>query len=487
MFKTLWSRIIVSYFLVVIICLVLASMFFVVFLSGYSKDKDRVNLERQVGAIAQDIERVTDRFNAIVTGPGIEMNRDYQDGTQAIAYLRLIKGILDSQSSVTETKLFIVDSDGNVLVESSRGPPLGTRKVEIEHDPNEEDVVVKTLVFMPTNKESLLVIAPTKLEYNIDGYLVGVKPVEELGSIASLLWYVIIAGSIALGISMLAGIYLSWAVSRPVKEVAGATRKMAEGDYSQEVEVKGPEETAELARDFNQMARRVRTSHEMLRNFVGDVSHELRTPLTSIEGFSQALLDGICDNEEKQKHYLNIINQESKRMYRVINDLLLLSSIDAGELVVEKEQVDVAELMRKMESIFKPKVDAKDIELNVDQPTVPLEIRTDRDRLELILTNLMDNAVKFTRNGGTVSLESGFEEDRVRIQVIDNGEGIDAEVLPNLFDRFYRVEKSRAKKHGGSGLGLSICKELAETLGGSITVNSAVGQGTTFTVELPVR
>ncbi|MBN1289419.1 MAG: HAMP domain-containing histidine kinase [Actinobacteria bacterium] len=487
MFRTLWSRVIVSYFLVVIICLVLASLFFVVFLSGYSKDKDRNNLERQVGAIAQDIERVTDRFSAIIAVPDYDMNRNYQEGVQAIAYLRLIKGILDSQSSVTETKLFITDLDGNVLVESSRGPPLGTRKVEIEHDPDEEDVVVKTLVFMPTNKESLLVTAPTRLEYDVEGYLVGVKPVEELGSIASLLWYVIIAGSIALGVSMLAGVYLSWAVSRPVKEIASATRKMAGGDYSQEVEVKGPEETAELAGDFNLMARRVRTSHEMLKNFVGDVSHELRTPLTSIEGFSQALLDGIYDSEEKQKHYLGIINQESKRMYRVINDLLLLSSIDAGELIVEKEQVDVAELLSKMESTFKPKADVKHIELNVDLPSAPIEIRTDRDRLELIVTNLMDNAVKFTPEGGTVSLAAGFEEDGVQIRVSDNGEGIDPELLPSLFDRFYRVEKSRAKKHGGSGLGLSICKELAETLGGTIMVKSAVGQGTAFTVELPAR
>lgn len=486
MFKSLRSRVVISYFLVVILSLILASLFFVVFLSRYSREKDRSNLERQVEAVAGDIRRVTDRFSSLLESPGMEGGpQDLQGGLETLTYLRLIKGTLDAQSKVMDTKLFITDTKGNVLVESSGGVPLGSRKVDIEYDSEKEEVVVETTLFMPTGKESLMVISPTSLEYDTSGYLVGVKPVEELGSIASLGWYVTIAGAIALLISMLVGIYLSWAVIHPVKEVTDATRKMAAGDYSQEVEVKGSEETAELARDFNEMAKRVRMTHELLENFVGDVSHELRTPLTSIEGFSQALLDGLYDNEEERKHYLEIINNESKRLFRIINDLLLLSRIDAGEFHLEKENVDLVALLRKVEETFKPKAEEKGIDLELKLPGKAVEVSTDPDRLQQILTNLMDNSVKYTPEGGSIIISARVEVGTASIAVSDNGEGIDAEALPKVFDRFYRIEKSRATKHGGAGLGLSICSELAVTLGGSIEAESEIGRGTTFTIKLP--
>lgn len=485
MFKSLRSRVVISYFLVVILSLVLASVFFVVFLSGYSKEKDRSNLERQVEALSGDITRLTERFNSLMDSPDLKDNQNPERRLDALAYVRLIKGTLDSQSQVMNTKLFITDTRGNVLVESAGGVPLGSRKIDIEYDSEKGEVVAETMVFMPTGKESLMVISPTSLEYDTSGYLVGVKPVQELGSIASLGWYVTAAGAIALLISMVFGIYLSWAVIHPVKEITNATRKMAEGDYSQEVDVKGPEETAELARDFNEMAKRVRVTHELLENFVGDVSHELRTPLTSIEGFSQALLDGMYENEEERRHYLEIINNESKRLFRIINDLLLLSRIDAGELHLEKEQFDMAGLLRKVEGGFRLKAEEKGINLELNLPKKQVELSTDPVRLEQILTNVMDNALKYSPYGSTVVISAAVEVGTATIAIKDNGEGINPEALPKIFDRFYRIEKSRATKHGGAGLGLSICRELIETIGGSIEVESKVGEGSTFTIKLP--
>jgi signal transduction histidine kinase len=261
---------------------------------------------------------------------------------------------------------------------------------------------------------------------------------------------------------------------------------MSAGDYTAEVPVRGSDETSELARDFNDMAERVRTAYELQRNFVGNVSHELRTPLTSIEGFSQALLDGVSRSEQEQRRSLEIINQESKRLVRVLRDLLLLSQIDAGELRPEKRQVDLTDLMRRLESVYLRREESENIRLRVEAPSQPVTIFTDPDRLERVLTNLLDNAFKYTGADGVVTLSAGVGESSVQISVGDRGPGIPPDVLPNIFDRFYRVEQSRSKKHGGSGLGLSISKELVWTLGGTVKVQSMMGKGTTFTVTLPI-
>jgi len=284
---------------------------------------------------------------------------------------------------------------------------------------------------------------------------------------------------------MLLALYLSLAISRPVRAVTEAARRMAEGDYGQEVEVRGSDETAELARDFNMMAGRVRTAYELQRDFVGNVSHELRTPLTSIEGFSQALLDGVSTGVEEQRRSLEIINEESKRLNRLLRDLLLLSRIDAGELTPEKRPVDLADLMRKLESMYNSRAEEEGKAFRVDAPALALSIYTDPDRLESVLTNLLDNAIKYTGEGGTVALSAHVEGGYARLAVSDTGQGIPPDELPRIFERFYRVEPSRAQKHGGTGLGLSICKELVRTLGGTIEVQSLAGHGTTFTLTLP--
>jgi signal transduction histidine kinase len=229
----------------------------------------------------------------------------------------------------------------------------------------------------------------------------------------------------------------------------------------------------------------VRTAYDLQRNFVGNVSHELRTPLTSIEGFSQALLDGVSTSPEERKRSLEIINHESKRLVRVLRDLLLLSQIDAGEVKPEKKKVDLVDFMRNLANLYTTRAQDAGVVLNVDLPG-SLEVNTDPDRLERVMTNLLENAIKYTGAGGSVKLRAQAPDDSVRIDISDTGPGIPEDQLERIFDRFHRVEQSRAQKHGGSGLGLSISKELVETLGGTIEVASTVGQGSTFTVVLPV-
>jgi signal transduction histidine kinase len=302
-----------------------------------------------------------------------------------------------------------------------------------------------------------------------------------------LLVYLLIAASIALFISLALGALLSRKISRPVTELTLAARDIAHGQLDKRVEVEGDREIAELSDTFNYMTGRVQESIELQRDFVANVSHELRTPLTSIEGFSQALLDSVVQDDAQRSRYLEIINAECQRAARILRDLLALSRLDAGEVSLHPSPLPIPAFLDEVRQRFTTPAAEKGVELAVDAPPSLPVIQVDRDRLEQVLINLVDNALKFTAAGGQISVSAHPESaGRVVFEVKDTGAGIPPGDLPHIFDRFFRVERSRAQQFGGSGLGLSICKLLVETMGGSIGVQSIQGSGTAFTVNLPI-
>lgn len=474
MFRTLRGRVIATYFIVVIISLLLASVFFLFFLTRYTRNRDKNDLLREVTALAKDVKALEGGTTSVPAA-----------GRQVKPASSVTQGVINAEGDVLAAKLLVVVRDGTVVLQSSNGPDLGS-SIDLPAGVFSKGPLITEHYFKGLGRDYLFATAPTRVGVS-QGYLMALKPVEQVGSVAgSLVGYLVIAGLIALAASMLLALYLSGALSRPIREVTAAARKMSAGDYWVEVPVRGSDETAELARDFNDMAGRVRNAYEQQRNFVANVSHELRTPLTSIEGFSQALLDGVSRSEEEKHRSLEIINVESKRLVRVLRDLLLLSQIDAGDLRPDKRPTGLVDMMHHLESVYIPRAEAEGITLRVIPPGPSLTIFTDPDRLERVLTNLMDNALKYSDEEGTVTLSAVATEDSVEISVADTGPGIAPDVLPSIFDRFYRVEKSRSKKHGGTGLGLSISKELVWTLGGTISVKSTVGSGTTFTVTVPI-
>ncbi len=302
-----------------------------------------------------------------------------------------------------------------------------------------------------------------------------------------LLAYLAVAAAVALVISLALGALLSRKISRPVTELTLAARDIAHGQLDKRVEVEGDREIAELSGTFNYMTGRVQESIELQRDFVANVSHELRTPLTSIEGFSQALLDGVALDDGQRLHYLEIINSECQRAARILRDLLALSRLDAGEVSLHPAPLQIPTFLEEVRHRFIAQASEKGVKLVVDAPpSLPL-IQVDRDRLEQVLINLVDNALKFTEAGGRISLAARPESPgRVVFEVKDTGAGIPPADLPHIFNRFFRVERSRAQQFGGSGLGLSICKVLVETMGGNIDVQSIQGSGTACTVNLPV-
>jgi signal transduction histidine kinase len=262
---------------------------------------------------------------------------------------------------------------------------------------------------------------------------------------------------------------------------------MAEGDYDQQLPLSGPAEVQELAASFNRMARQVKSGRQAQRDFVANVSHDLKTPLTSIQGFSQAILDGTAADPEAARRAAGIIHDEAGRMRRMADDLLLLARMDAGELQLDRQAVDLVPLLASCVTRLEPRAQDGGIALNLDTPPSGLPpITGDGDRLVQLFTNLLDNALKHTPAGGRVTVTASASGDQVVVAVADTGPGIPADELARVFERFYQVDKSRARTQApGVGLGLAICKELAEAHGGRIAAESVVGVGTKFSVTLP--
>ncbi|CAG9611449.1 Alkaline phosphatase synthesis sensor protein PhoR [Bacillus rhizoplanae] len=222
---------------------------------------------------------------------------------------------------------------------------------------------------------------------------------------------------------------------------------------------------------------------QMRKDFLANVSHELKTPITSIKGFSETLLDGAMENQQFLEHFLHIILKESDRMQMLIEDLLDLSKIEQQGFRLNMGVVDLKGLLEEVGIILENKANDKDIRLQVDV-NEHISVVGDAERLKQVFINLMNNAILYTPAGGTVSVRLSYDSQNVYIKVSDTGIGIEKEEIPRIFERFYRVDKARSRNTGGTGLGLSIVKHLVEAHHGMITVESAIGVGTTFTVTL---
>lgn len=254
--------------------------------------------------------------------------------------------------------------------------------------------------------------------------------------------------------------------------------------YATALEGAGREEDGAVAilRDITERKK----LEQMRSDFVANVSHELRTPLTSIHGFLETLLDGAMEDKETTKYFLEIMSMETKRLTKLINDLMDLSKIEGQKGVHHWQKVSVPGVIERVITIFRNQAEEKNLVLFDDIVDDLPMIQGDADMLAQVLMNLVDNAIKFTPPGGRVTVRASSAGDKVRIDVMDTGPGIPKESLGRIFERFYRVDKSRSRELGGMGLGLAIVKHLVKSLGGSIEVKSEVGKGSVFSLYFPI-
>ena len=296
----------------------------------------------------------------------------------------------------------------------------------------------------------------------------------------ALSWSAFTAGIAALLVSL----YLSRRVVTPVRAMRAASQRIADGHYEERVQDEGMDELSQLAHSFNQMAEKLERVEDRRRQLIGDVAHELRTPLTTIKGSVEALEDGILPATSET--YSQILH-EAERLNHLVDDLQELSRVEAGAYELNLASVSPALIIQTIHKRFDYQFAKKGIAFKSDMPANLPPIRGDERRIIQILTNLLTNALSYTPEGGEVNLSVTLANNTLRFAVKDNGVGIPSEHLQNIFTRFYRVDKSRSRHAGGSGIGLTIAKHLVEAHGGKIWVESeGEGMGSTFIFELPI-
>jgi two-component system, OmpR family, sensor kinase len=382
--------------------------------------------------------------------------------------------VLDREGKVTDQ---ILDADGHEVPLLKPALERATREWKPQFDEASlsatEHVRIITWPARDEDGEMFFVVVGQSLR--------DIQPVEK-----QLVLLLAIANPVALLLASLGGLWLANKALSPVDRLTRAAERIGRGNLSERVEEhRSQDEIGRLAATFNQMISRLEQAFERERRFTADASHELKTPLAILRGDIEVALRRERTPEEYQR-VLQSSLEEISRLTKLTEDLLTLARSDADESVLELEQVQLDQLASEARAYIAPLADSAGVALTYDAPASPVAVRGDQKRLKQLLVNLLDNAIKYTPTGGSARLSLSVEDSCAVIEVSDTGRGIPAAALPHIFERFYRQTDPRDSRVTGFGLGLAISKWIVDAHGGSIEVDSREGQGSRFTVRLPL-
>lgn len=375
-----------------------------------------------------------------------------------------IQPYVEQWGSLYERRIIVTDSSGMVVADS-QGELLGE-----QYQP-----AAPGRPLSPPWKED----AVGNLYIHDQGWADFPSPVSLSHAIGRfLLW----GSLLAVAIALLFTFFLSRQISTPIKALTLASKRLGQGDFSQRVHTGDKGEMGELAQTFNSMASDVERADQLRRNMVADAAHELRTPLSNIMCYLEAIREGIMKPDADT---IRSLDEEASLLSRLVDDLQKLSLAEAGELKLDRQMQDINKLVKQTMAAKQSQAAAKGVLLSTELPDKLPLLNIDSQRISQVLGNLLDNALVHTAEGGSITVTAKQEGSWVKVAVSDTGEGIPADDLPNIFERFYRVDKSRARATGGSGLGLTIAKRLVEAHGGKIEAHSELGKGSRFSFTLP--
>jgi signal transduction histidine kinase len=302
------------------------------------------------------------------------------------------------------------------------------------------------------------------------------------GFLQSVWWQFLLVGMVAAGVSLAVARQMARGMTQPLRDMASAARRMETGDYSVRVQTRSRDEVGRLAAAFNRMSGELENLEQSRRDLVANVSHELKTPIAAIRAHLENLLDGV---ETPDPATLEVMLTQVERLGRLVDQLLDLSRLESGEVPLRLEPLPLQSLVDDLISEIGVARPGRGVQVRNDVPVDLPALSADRERVHQVLFNLVDNAVRFTPTGGSVTVTARRRNGAVEVAVSDTGAGIPAEHLPRLFERFYRADPARARGDGGTGIGLAIARSVVEAHGGQIRAESEPGRGSVFTFDLP--
>ncbi len=434
------------------------------FLGTYFNNKE----EQRLRGIAKEVADVT-----LVLADVHASGETYRAG---------IDGIADT----TGTEIFIINTDGTTVISSVDDQPGKLRQDFVKGVIEGKGEVFHGVIKGENNINMLAVTEPIRYGEKVVGGVLVCVPIPEIvkarEEVFSFFFWSILVATAFVAVLVY---FLAKKITKPIRKLRDAAKSIANGNFKKRVEVDEIEELGELGETFNEMAYSIQEFENTRNSFVANISHDLRTPMTTITGFVEGILDGTIP-EDKHQWYLSVVLDESKRLSRIVNDLLDISKLEQGNFNLDMREFDINELTRLTVIKLEKKITDKKIQLTVEFIHDNLMVYADKDAISRVLTNLLDNAIKFTEENGFIDICVGSKDGKAYVSVQNSGNGIDEEELQHIFDRFYKTDKSRSLDKNGAGLGLYIVKSIVQAHGQQVWAESEKGQFArfSFTMEL---
>ncbi|MFZ5640481.1 MAG: ATP-binding protein [Bacillota bacterium] len=401
----------------------------------------------------------------------------------------MLVNLLNSADRNMGAEVWIIDRNGSVITASANhlrheGDTLEPRDIE---NLRQGKTSIREGESQFYNEKVLWAVLPVQNRGEVIGGVILYSPVMGISlTMAKVKNLFIYSAVVSIIFASLIAYFFSRSVSRPLQEMNLVAHRVAEGRFDERVDVCSGDEIGQLGHSFNFMAGQIERHEKMRREFVANVSHELRSPLTSVQGFIEALMDGKDKTPEDRKRYLDIVHTETMRLIRLVNELLDLSRVEEGIVRLKLKEVDLAGVIDNVLKKYRPVLEERSIRVIKKLPPSLPELKGDGDRIQQVLNNLLDNAIRYSENDTEIVIAVEDSAGNVKITVEDHGKGIPEEELPYVWDRFYKVDKARSRNAEGTGLGLAIARQIVEQHGGRVEAESIPLQGSKFSFSLPM-
>lgn len=484
MFKTIFSKLLAIFVALLLAAFTLTAVMLYFFLSNFA-------VKEKVDVLSSSAEKINGYLSIYV---------EYQENPLAKQGFQYI---LESFSASTNSLIWVVLNDGSIIAYKPNTPEIVMLMDSLTDEKGQlrlkdkaqysrvmlTDSIVQEKgdffgFFKGTGVDWLTVEKRFKYKGEVLGAVFLHTQIPEVNRLRTSVFRMFqFAVLVSVMISIILAYLFSLRISKPLKEINKTARVIANGEFDKRLDIQSDDEIGELANSFNHMIAALQNLEEMRRGFIANVSHELRTPMTSIKGFIEGILDGTIP-EESHKYYLTIVRDETTRLSRLVNDLLDLAKMEAGEMNFQSKDFNINELIRRSIIKLEHYITSKDLQVEADFEEEELYANADSDAIERVLINLLHNAIKFTPEKGKIKLTTSKHKDKINVSIEDNGLGIEKDEIDLIWDRFHKSDKSRSKDKSGTGLGLAIVKNIISEHNQEIWVESELGRGAKFTFTL---